>query len=186
MNMRGSVWGCVCASIHSAIHFISLRGLDVSGRAKVIRLDNPPNTAKILQPQAYSENLLPNFLFALSQDSTNIWSCFPKSLIPAAVEQQGIYRWVQCERRTVFSWSFALKKQLLHLVYFLQCLPPSPLLLPPNPHPSNKTQSQTIFSNNSVWLRRLPTLVSVSQLHIPDTFTLFASRLRLGQKRCRE
>lgn len=97
---------------------------------------NPPNTAKklykqanhastILQTEAYSQNLVLNFLFGLRQASKSIRSCSSKSVIPAAVEQQGIYSWVQRGRRTAFVCRFALKKQFPHLVYFLPPHPPS-------------------------------------------------------------
>lgn len=54
----------------------------------------------------------------------NIWSCFYKSVIPAAVEQQGIYSFAQRGKRTMCFCGFALKKKLPHLLYFL-ANPPS-------------------------------------------------------------
>lgn len=125
--------GMGCTSIYSAIHFIPLRGLDFNGETKVIglyiipkynkKLSKQPNhVSTILQTDVYSQNLLLNFLFAHWQAFTDIWSCSSKSVIPAAVEQQGIYRWVQYGRRTVFVLRIALKKHFAHLMYFLPIL----------------------------------------------------------------
>ena len=103
-------WGKGCTSIHSAIHFIPLRGLDVGGGTKVIGLQiirriqqKAPQTAEECLHHPADRGLFTKSAAELPVSLSgmllkNIWSCSSDSLIPAAVAQQGIYSWVQYGR----------------------------------------------------------------------------------------
>lgn len=169
-----------------AIHFIPLRGLDFSRETKVTRLHlihqiqhkSSPSSQAIPQPSCRPK-LIHNFVFAPWQAFKSIWSCSSKSPIPAAVEQQGIYIWLQCGRRTAFVSRFALKKPFPHLMYFLPSLS--------SPHHYTLTlqlQAVEIFPANAI-LQCLPTLCLSSHIWAKCKCIALCSRILLG-KMCLE